>query len=127
MPRSSQFQVEEFLKSLAAPPSAEFATAAGAEGHPNGRRSLLGPASPSTAAGKSAASTPADAGNRAEQEQRAAARLKMAQALESMDKPQGALVFYREILREDPDSAAARTAAAQIKALGGEKKAPKAR
>ena len=44
----------------------------------------------------------------------------MAESLEKMDKPQGALVFYREIIRDEPDTDAARIAAERMKALGGE-------
>jgi hypothetical protein len=55
----------------------------------------------------------------------ARSRLKMAQKLEEMGKPQGALDFYREILKNGPDTTAARTAAARIKALGGEDGAAK--
>jgi hypothetical protein len=55
----------------------------------------------------------------------AASRLRMAQALEKMDKPQVALVFYRESVRDEPGSAA-RTAAKRIKALGGEETARQA-
>ena len=36
-----------------------------------------------------------------------------------MNKPEGALVFYREIVRDEPDTAAARIAAARIEALAG--------
>ncbi len=36
-----------------------------------------------------------------------------------MSKPEGALVFYREIVRDEPGTAAARVAAARIKALAG--------
>ena len=54
-----------------------------------------------------------------DQERLAASRLKMAQSLEKMNKPEGALVFYREIVRDVPDTAAARIAAARIEALAG--------
>jgi hypothetical protein len=37
-----------------------------------------------------------------------------------MDKPQGALAFYREIIRDEPNTEAARIAAGRIKALGRE-------
>ena len=50
----------------------------------------------------------------------AASRLKLAESLEKMDKPQGALMFYREIIRDEPDTEAARIAAERIKALGRE-------
>ena len=92
-----------------------------------GRRSLLGPPSSSPPARKPTTSPRADAAARAKQERTAAARLKLAQGLEKMGKPEGALVFYREILRDEPDSAAARTAAERIKALGGEENGRKAR
>ena len=88
------------------------------------RRSLLGPPPvPRPPSDHHAAR--ADAVARAEQERIAASRLKLAQTLEKMDKPQGALVFYREILRDEPDTDAARTAAERIKALGGEVAAQK--
>jgi hypothetical protein len=55
----------------------------------------------------------------AEPERLAASRLKMAQSLEKMNKPEGALVFYGEIVRDEPDTAAARIAAARIEARAG--------
>jgi hypothetical protein len=61
----------------------------------------------------------------AKQERIAASRLKLAERLEKMDKPQGALVFYREIIRDEPDTDAARIAAERIRALGGEVPAPR--
>ena len=54
-----------------------------------------------------------------DQERLAASTLKLAQSLEKMNKPEGALVFYREIVRDEPDTAAARIAAARIEALAG--------
>jgi hypothetical protein len=47
-------------------------------------------------------------------------RLKVGLTLDEMGKPLGALDFYREILANEPD-----TAAARIKALGGEDGAAK--
>ena len=76
---------------------------------------MLGPSS-SPPTKKAATPARTDARARAEQEPRAASRLKLAQNLEKMDNPQGALIFYREIVRDEPDSAAARTAAARIEA-----------
>jgi hypothetical protein len=64
--------------------------------------------------------TPAEAVTPAKQERIAASRLKLAESLEKMDKPQCAVVFYREIMRDQPDTDAARIAAERIKALGGE-------
>ena len=62
---------------------------------------------------------PAHRKARSQQERLAASRLKLAESLEKMDKPEGALVFYREIVRDEPDTAAARIAAARIEALAG--------
>ena len=97
---TGQSEIEEFLNSLAAPPSDEPEPAA----HPGNRHSVLilrpvprrpeGPASPSGACKA-----------RPAQERVAASRLKLAQSLEKMNKPEGALVFYREILRDEPDTA----------------------
>jgi CxxC motif-containing protein (DUF1111 family) len=50
----------------------------------------------------------------------AASRLHTAETLEKMGKTQGALEFYREIVRDAPDSAPGRAAAGRIKVLGGE-------
>ncbi|MGP0063024.1 MAG: hypothetical protein ACLQGP_05395 [Isosphaeraceae bacterium] len=49
----------------------------------------------------------------------------MARTLDEMGKPRGALDFDREILVNEPDTAAARTAAARINAPGGEDGATK--
>ena len=51
--------------------------------------------------------------------------LKRARTLDEMDKPRGALDFDREILVNEPGTAAARTAAARVKTLGGEDGAAK--
>ena len=56
----------------------------------------------------------------AKQERIATSRLKVGESLEKMDKPQGALVFYREIIRDEPDTDATRIAGERIKALGGD-------
>jgi TolA-binding protein len=64
--------------------------------------------------------TQAEAVAPAQQERTATSRLKVAESLEKMDKPQGALAFYREIIRDEPDTDAARIAGERIKALGGE-------
>jgi hypothetical protein len=50
---------------------------------------------------------------------RAASRLHTAQLLEKMGKTQGALEFYRAVVREAPDSPPGRTAAERIRLLGG--------
>ena len=75
--------------------------------------------------GPAPAPMPADVVAREDGEHRSASRLRMAQALEGMDKPAGALDFDREIVRDAPGTDAARTAAARIKALGGEDGAAK--
>jgi hypothetical protein len=120
LPYQRQSLIERFLKSLAAPAQAEPAVIADATEPLERRGSLLGPpASPPPAPGGSAL-TRAEAVARAEQQRVAASRLKLAESLEKMDKPQGALVFYREIVRDEPGTDAARIAAERIKALGGE-------
>jgi CxxC motif-containing protein (DUF1111 family) len=112
--QQGQSQIEQFLKSLAAPP----AVIAEVTRPSTARRSLLGdPANPRP---RRAPPTRADVASRAEQDRLAAPRLKMARALEEMGKPEGALVFYLAIVRDQPDGDAARTAAERIKALGGE-------
>jgi CxxC motif-containing protein (DUF1111 family) len=108
-----QSEIEQFLNALAAPPEAE----AERDDHPGVRRSVLGPPSSSPPSRTPAASARTGPRARAHEEGIAASRLKMAQSLEKMDNPQGALIFYREIVRDEPDSAAARTAAARIEAL----------
>jgi Di-haem oxidoreductase, putative peroxidase len=119
-PHQRQSLIERFLKSLAAPAPAEPTVIADAEGHSERPGSLLRPPASPPPAPRSTALTRADAVTRAEQERIAASRLKLAESLEKMDKPQGALVFYREIIRDEPDTEAARIAAERIKALGGE-------
>jgi hypothetical protein len=108
-------EIERFLNSLAAPPSAEPEP----EEHPGNHRSMLGPSSTTPPIKRSSKPVRTAPKARADQERTAASKLKMAQTLEKMDKPQGALVFYREIVQDEPDSDAARTAAARIKALTG--------
>jgi hypothetical protein len=115
LPEPRRSQIERFLKSLAAPPGG----IADPTGAPATRRSMLGrPAEPSPRP-RLAPSNRAEVEARTEQDRRAAPRLKMARALEEMGKPEGALVFYREIVRDEPYSDAARIAAGRIKALGG--------
>lgn len=50
---------------------------------------------------------------------RAASMLRLGQGLEKSGKAAGALEFYRKVVREFPDTAQAKTAAARIEALGG--------
>jgi YHS domain-containing protein len=52
-------------------------------------------------------------------EARAASLLRLGQNLEKSGKPAAALPYYRRIVKEYPATAAARTAAARVKALGG--------
>ena len=52
-------------------------------------------------------------------EARAASILRLGQNLEKSTRPANALPYYRRVVKEFPNSAAARTAAARIKALGG--------
>ena len=108
-------EIEEFLKALAAPPSAEGEPKAEA----GNRHPVLGPSSSSPTTRKTGQSVRRVAKTRAQQERLAASRLKLAESLEKMDKPAGALVFYREIVWDEPDTAAARIAAARIEALAG--------
>ena len=130
-PHQRQSLIEQFLKSLAAPPPAEPTVIADAKGSSESRGSLLRPPASPPPAPRGTALTRAEAVARgeqerieamapAEQERRAASRLKLAESLEKMDKPQGALGFYREIIRDEPDTEAARIAAERIKALGRE-------
>ncbi len=119
-PRERQSLIERFLKSLAAPASAEPTVIADAKEPSERRGSLPRPSASPPPAPRGTALTRAEAVARAKQERIAASRLKMAESLEKMDKPQGALVFYREIIRDEPDTDAARIAAERIKALGGE-------
>jgi Di-haem oxidoreductase, putative peroxidase len=129
--QSRQSLIERFLKSLAAPTRAEPTVIADAKEPLERRGSLLGPPASPPPARRGIALTRAEAVVREEQERIAASRLKeqlriaasrlkLAESLEKMDKPQGALVFYREILRDEPGTDAARIAADRIKALGGE-------
>lgn len=128
-PDQRQSLIERFLKSLAAPAHAEPTVIADAEA-PSGRRGSLArpPASPPPVP-RGTRLTRAEAVEQAEQERieamapadqerRAASRLKLAESLEKMGKPQGALEFYREIIRDEPDTEAARIAAERFKALG---------
>jgi Di-haem oxidoreductase, putative peroxidase len=108
-------EIEEFLNSLAAPPSAKSEL----EADRGNRDPVLGPSSRSPTTGRTGQSVRRDAKTRAHQERLAASRLKLAESLEKMDKPAGALVFYHEIVRDEPDTAAARIAAARIEALAG--------
>ncbi len=115
---TGQAEIEQFLNALAAPPEAAPVPEAARKDHPGGRRSMLGPSSsPSSRKPTTLART--DARARSGQERLATSRLKMAQNLEKIDNPQGALIFYREIVRDEPDSTAAAIAAARIKALTG--------
>ncbi len=114
-----QAQIEKFLNSLTAPPSAAPTAQAEREDHVGSHRSVLGPSSSSPSTGPRTMPVRTDARARADQERLAASRLRLAQNLEKMGKPQGAIVFYREIVRDAPETAAARTAAARIKALVG--------
>ena len=108
-------EIEEFLNSLAAPPSAEPEP----EADPGNRHPVLGNSSSSPTTGKTGHPVRHVAKTRAQQERLAASRLKIAESLEKMNKPEGALVFYREIVRDEPGTAAARIAAARIEALAG--------
>jgi CxxC motif-containing protein (DUF1111 family) len=112
---TGQSEIEEFLNSLAAPPSDEPEPAA----HPANHHSVLIPSSSSSTTGRTSQPVRRYAKPMAGQEQVAVSRLKLAQSLEKMNKPEGALVFYREIVRDEPDTAAARIAAARIEALAG--------
>src|SRR5262249_23224058 len=131
LPHQRRSLIERFLTSLAAPAPAGPAVIADAKEPSERRGSLLGPAANPPPAPRGSASPRAEAVARAErgrmgaaapamQERIAASRLKLAESLEKLDKPRGALVFYREIIRDEPDTNAARIAAARIKALGGE-------
>jgi hypothetical protein len=119
-PHQRQSLIERFLKSLAAPAPAEPTVIAHAK-EPSERRGSLPrpPASPPPAP-RGTALTQAEAVAQAKQERIATSRLKVAESLEKMDKPQGALVFYREIIRDEPDTDATRIAGERIKALGGD-------
>jgi CxxC motif-containing protein (DUF1111 family) len=120
-----QAQVEMFLMSLAAPPAATTSATADAKKSAKTDRLQPGPPPSSPPARQLATPARADAKAASEPERRAASRLQMAQTLEKMGKPQGAVVFYREIIRDEPDTDAARTAAQRIKALGSEENAGK--
>jgi hypothetical protein len=108
-------EIEEFLSSLAAPPPAEPEP----DARPEYLQSVLGPSPSSTTTGITSQPVRRVAKPRVVQERLVASRLKMAQSLETMNKPEGALVFYREIVRDKPGTAAATIAAARIKALAG--------
>jgi hypothetical protein len=120
LPLERRTQIEQFLNSMAAPPSAPPKAGTEREDHAATHHSVLGPSSSSPPTRKPTTPARTVAKPRADQERLAASRLKMAQSLEKMDKPQGALVFYREIVQDEPDTVAARTAAARIKALTGD-------
>ena len=117
--RARQSQIEQFLSSLAAPPSAEPIAEAEPAEYPGNRNSMLGPPSDFQPTRRPSQPVRTYARSRADQERLTASRLKMAQNLEKMDKPLGALVYYREIVGDEPDTTAGRTAAARIEALGG--------
>ena len=118
--QSRQSLIEQFLKSMAAPTPVEPTVIADAKRSSERRGSLVGPPANPSPARRRAVSPQAEAAARAEQVRIAASRLKLAKSLEKMNKPQGALVFYREILRDEPGTDAARIAALRIKTLGGE-------
>ena len=80
---------------------------------------MVGASSSSPTTGKTGQPVRRVAKSQAQQERLAASRLKLAESLEKMSKPEGALVFYREIVRDEPGTAAAQVAAARIKALAG--------
>ncbi len=120
LPETRRSQIEHFLKSLAAPP-ANFADLPG--GSATRHSALRRPGSPPPARPR-----PVEPGRSRRPDGAGSPRRYAAQdgsRLEEMGKPEGALVFYREILANEPDTAAARTAAARIKALRGEDGAAK--
>ncbi len=80
-------EIEEFLNSLAAPPSAEPEP----EADPGNGHSVLGPSSSSPTTGKTGQPVRRIAKTRSKPERHAASRLKMAESLEKMNKPEGAL------------------------------------
>ncbi len=124
-PHQRQSLIERFLKALAAPAPAEPTVIADGKEPSERRGSLPRPPASLPPARRGTALTRAEAVAPAKQERIAASRLKLAESLEKMDKPQGALVFYREIIRDEPDTDAARIAAERMKALGGEVAAQK--
>jgi hypothetical protein len=124
-PHQRQSLIEQFLKALAAPAPAEQTVIADGKEPSERRGSLPRPPASLPPARRGTALTRAEAVAPAKQERIAASRLKLAESLEKMDKPQGALVFYREIIRDEPDTDAARIAAERMKALGGEVAAQK--
>jgi mono/diheme cytochrome c family protein len=113
--QEQQSEIEQFLNSLVAPPVAEAVRKA----HPGARRSVLGPSTVAPRARTPTIWARIEANARAKEERTAASRLKLAQNLEKMDNLRGALIFYREIVEDEPDSDAARTAMERIKALTG--------
>jgi CxxC motif-containing protein (DUF1111 family) len=96
--RPAQLRLEAFLKTLVAPASA---------GSPEA----------SLAVEEDARAVPQE--RRDEAVSRAANELHIAQALERMGKVRGALDFYRQIVREAPNSPLSRTAAGRIAFLEG--------
>ena len=89
-------QLRAFLNTLAAPPPDEVTEAA-----------------PDDAERLQADPPPADLVRRAE------AQLRLGQSLERMGKPEGAVNFYSEVVRQAPDSASAKVAAGRIAVLTG--------
>jgi CxxC motif-containing protein (DUF1111 family) len=125
LPYGTRKQIEQFLNSLAAPPAAPGTAVVKAEDPAAPRRSTLGSPTRRPATRRAPGPVRADSAVRVDPDRVTASRLGMARTLERMGKPEGALVFYREILRDQPDSEAARTAAARIKALSGEERTRK--
>jgi hypothetical protein len=126
-----QFQVLSFLRSLVAPGSAKtpedrvaLAAVQDVERQQLDEDLRLGvqidEAYRSAQQARRQAEDRAERARHAEAEvRRAATRLQAAQALERMGKTRGALVFYREIVRDLPDSAEGRMASGRIAALEG--------
>jgi YHS domain-containing protein len=76
------------------------------------------PAAPAPASAEPAESPKADDGA-GKDEARATSVLKLGQNLDKSGKTAAALPYYRRVVKEFPGTAAAKTAAARIKALGG--------